>query len=144
MQKILGLSDLIRLLSRALPPTTGQVLAEFLEKQPELFVGGCQMKCGALEMLSNQASKTQSNGVPSSTYEWLSNAAAWFYTQNVASFDFDFANVLVKLHQAIRGESDIYPARKTVRVQLREPGILFERYRHLSRCSSLGRVNLAK
>lgn len=96
MQKVLGLSDLIRLLSSELPPTTGQALAEFLENQPELFVGGCQMKCGALEMLSNQAAKTQSNGVPSSTYEWLSNAAAWFYTQNVASFDSDFANVLVK------------------------------------------------
>jgi hypothetical protein len=96
MQKVLGLSDLIRLLSSELPPTTGRALAEFLENQPELFVGGCQMKCGALEMLSNQAAKTQSNGVPSSTYEWLSNAAAWFYTQNVASFDSDFANVLVK------------------------------------------------
>lgn len=69
-------------------------MAEFLEKQPELFVGGCQMKDGVLEMLSEQREKT--SGLSSSSYAWLSAASAWYFTQNVASFDSDFAKVLVK------------------------------------------------
>ena len=63
-----------------------------LEDRPEIFVAGCQVKHRELE-------RVLGGYIPdddSDLYSWLEIAVAWYFTQNVATFDSDFAAELRK------------------------------------------------
>ena len=92
MKNIPGLSDLTKLILKALPPDTAQAMAELLEDHPEIFVAGCQVKHRALERVLGGHVPANDAGF----YDWFEIAIAWYFTQNVATFDSDFATELCK------------------------------------------------
>lgn len=92
MKNVLGLSSITQLISRALPLDTAQVIAEMMEKKPEIFLAGCQVVPRSLERIFGGyiplfGEKNQS---------WFEIAIAWYFTQNVALFDTEFSAELRK------------------------------------------------
>lgn len=92
MKNILGLRSISQLIARALPPDTSQVIAEMLEKKPEIFQAGCQVVPKSLERIFGGYIPLCSDDNQS----WFEIAIAWHFTQNVALFDTEFSTELRK------------------------------------------------
>lgn len=86
------LNSLVSDIKNILPNDISKVMAFLLEKFPEDFVAGCQLKPGTIE--KHFSPKEKNRDFDES--ETINALISWYFTQSVVLFDRDFSKELVK------------------------------------------------